>query len=270
MAGTTNPTGIQRPTPGATAGGEQRQGAQRRHRVEGVLWLVGLCVFVLSCFIMHAYHKAYPFDIAVTQAVQSVQYPAWARAVIEFPSQLNNPQASLIALSILSGGMLLLGVVFWRLKKVFLPWFQAAVFFVAAVMSSTGVNVLCDILVNRPRPNPQHDHIQVHTAIVPFPTYPSGHTEHDVVYYGFLLYLSFTRPVREWRYRWVLLPFQLYAVFDILMIGYSRIFMGDHWVTDVLGGYLEGALLLFLFIFLYRWATDLLARWHARRAQANL
>ena len=69
-----------------------------------------------------------------------------------------------------------------------------------------------------------------------------------------------TRPVREWKYRWLLLPLQLYAVFDILAIGHSRILEGDHWLTDVLGGYLEGALYLFFFIFLYRWVTDILAK----------
>ena len=66
--------------------------------------------------------------------------------------------------------------------------------------------------------------------------------------------------MREWRYHWLLLPLQIYAVFDILAIGFSRVLEGDHWFTDVLGGYLEGLLLLFFFIFLYRWTTDWLAR----------
>jgi membrane-associated phospholipid phosphatase len=67
-----------------------------------------------------------------------------------------------------------------------------------------------------------------------------------------------------------LLPFQLYAVFDIIAIGYSRIYLGDHWLTDVLGGYLEGAIYLFLFIFLYRWATGVIAKWLERRRSRNV
>jgi len=132
-------------------------------------------------------------------------------------------------------------------------------------MCSAGLNVVIDDLVARPRPDPHIEPIHVYTPIVPFPTYPSGHTEHDVAFYGFLLYLSFTRPVREWRYRWLLIPLQLYALFDILAIGYSRVLEGDHWLTDVLGGYLEGALYLLFFIFLYRWTTDLLAQRRARK-----
>ena len=140
--------------------------------------------------------------------------------------------------------------------------FLSGIFLVLTVMTSAGLNVLIDEIVGRPRPDPKVYHFHLYTPLVPFPTYPSGHAEHDVAFYGFLLYLSFTKPVREWRYRWLLLPFQLYAVYDILAIGYSRVLEGDHWLTDVLGGYLEGALDLFFFIFLYRLTTTWFARYY--------
>ena len=119
--------------------------------------------------------------------------------------------------------------------------------------------------MGRPRPDPKVYHFHLYTPLVPFPTYPSGHAEHDVAYYGFLLYLSFTKPVREWRYHWLLLPFQLYAVYDIVAIGYSRVLEGDHWLTDVLGGYLEGTLYLFVFIFLYRLTLTWFERYRAKK-----
>jgi len=159
--------------------------------------------------------------------------------------------------------MIVVGLVRHLRKLPSLGWFLAAVGLVVTVMSSAGVNVLLDIIIGRPRPDPHRYHFQLHTPLVPFPAYPSGHTEHDVAYYGFLLYLSFTKSVREWKYHWLLLPLQIYAVFDILDIGYSRIYEGDHWFTDVLGGYLEGVLLLFFFIFLYRFTTS----WFAKRRQ---
>jgi hypothetical protein len=47
-------------------------------------------------------------------------------------------------------------------------------------------------------------------STIPVHSFPSGHTETDVAYYGFLLYLSFTPPVRQWRYCNFLIPFQIF------------------------------------------------------------
>ena len=130
-------------------------------------------------------------------------------------------------------------------------WLQAGIGLVVTVLGASGIHGLVAILVGRPRPDPHHYPIHVYNSIVPFSTYPSGHTEHDIAYYGFLLYLSFSQPVRRWRYRWLLLPLQGFAIYDILFIGYSRILEGDHWFTDVLGGYLEGLVYLLFFLYLY-------------------
>lgn len=272
MSSTTNPKGMQIPTTSTTAGGENRRDVQRRHRVEVAFWFIGLIVFIISCVVIHAHPRPYPLDLAATQTVQGLHpFASWVDPVLMFPSVLNNPLPSTIALGLWLSFMLLMALIFWLKRRGWnaLSWLQAAVFLIATVMSSAGLNALVDDLVARPRPNPHTDHIHVYTPIVPFPTYPSGHTEHDIAYYGFLLYLSFTRPVRKWRYHWLLLPLQLYAVFDILAIGYSRILEGDHWLTDVLGGYLEGFIYLLFFIFLYRWITNLVAKWRAKRMEVQ-
>jgi len=39
----------------------------------------------------------------------------------------------------------------------------------------------------------------------------------------------------------------------ILLIGISRIYLGEHWASDVLGAYLLGTLTLIVTIQLYRW-----------------
>ncbi len=270
MSSTTNPSRLQKPTATTTAIGENRQVAQRRSTIEIVLWCIGLIVFIISCFVMHAHPEPFPIDIATTQFVQGL-HPSvsWINPVLEFPSILNNPIPSAIALYTWFGFMALVALIY-RLRRAMetaVSWFLTALFLLATVMSSAGINVLVDEIVGRPRPNPHTYPVHVYTPIVPFPSYPSGHTEHDVAYYGFLLYLSLVKPVREWKYRWLLLPLQLYAVFDILAIGYSRILVGDHWLTDVLGGYLEGILCLYFFIALYRWTRDWFAKRQAQKAQ---
>jgi membrane-associated phospholipid phosphatase len=267
MQNTTNPggQGIQMPTPTTTAGGENRQDAQRRHRVEAVLWIIGLLVLTASCFVIHAHPQPYSFDLAATHAVQGWHLPAWLLTLIVLPSIVNDPIFSETALGAWVAVLLLISLV-RRLRKLpALSWLMAGIFLAVTVSASAGLNVLLDEVVGRPRPNPKMYHFQLHTPLVPFPTYPSGHVEHDVAYYGFLLYLSFTKSVREWRFRWILIPFQIYAVFDLLDIGLSRIYEGDHWFTDVLGGYLEGAVYLFFFIFLYRLVTNWIARRHQRK-----
>jgi membrane-associated phospholipid phosphatase len=87
-----------------------------------------------------------------------------------------------------------------------------------------------------------------------------------MVFYGFLLYLSLTKPVRQWRYRWALLPLQIFAVINILIMGFARLWEGEHWLIDILGGYLDGAIWMVLFIFLYNWTTDRMRERRLRKA----
>jgi membrane-associated phospholipid phosphatase len=148
-------------------------------------------------------------------------------------------------------------------------WVQAAAGLIVTVAIASGLNFLLNTLVARPRPGSFGEPMRVESPS-PFFSFPSGHTEHDVAYYGFLLYLSFTQPVRAWRYRGVLLPFQIFCVVDLLAIGYSRILEGEHWLTDVLAGYLFGALWLWMCIFIYRWVSSSIAqRLHQRAAVSN-
>ena len=267
MYAKTNPKGqgLQVPTDRTTAGGEDRGDARKWYRIEAVFWIIGMIVFIVSCIIIHFHPQPYPIDIAATQTVQGLHLFPWLDAVLKLPSVLNDPVPSTIAIIAWSVGMIVVGLVRWLRKLPAALWFISGIFLILTVMTSAGLNVLFDDIVGRPRPDPRVYHFHLYTPLVPFPTYPSGHTEHDVVYYGFLLYLSFTKPVREWRYHWLLLPFQLYAVYDIVAIGYSRVLEGDHWLTDVLGGYLEGALYLVVFIFLYRLTLTWFERYRARK-----
>ena len=128
-----------------------------------------------------------------------------------------------------------------------------------------GLNRIFATIAARPRPSSPLMHVFMPEPGIP--SFPSGHVENDVVYYGFLLYLSLSKPVSRWRYRWLLIPFQLYAALNILLIGFSRVYEGSHWSTDVLGGYLSGALFLVLLIVLYRWSLDRMTTWYDKRQQ---
>jgi undecaprenyl-diphosphatase len=81
------------------------------------------------------------------------------------------------------------------------------------------------------------------------PSFPSGHTLHYTVFYGFLLFVVATNFKRSWPRAALLIIFALL----ILLVGPSRVYLGEHWPTDVLGGYLIGALCLGPLIGGYLW-----------------
>lgn len=64
-------------------------------------------------------------------------------------------------------------------------------------------------------------------------SYPSGHSMISVAIYGYLLYLAFTKiknRILKWLCSIILFIF-------ILSIGVSRIYVGVHYASDVLGGF---------------------------------
>jgi undecaprenyl-diphosphatase len=244
-----------------TSGGDQAPVSRGQRMFRVALWILGLIALVVLGVIVHLHKAPFPFELALMNTIQghhpvpclAIQQPhSPLEAALYDVSQLNNPIPSVIGGAIWLAAMLLLRL--WR----------QAITLLVAVLSVGGLFLVLTPLVARPRPTIQsgicvHDHY-------PYFSFPSGHVSHDVVTYGFLLYVTLSEPVRRWRYRWLLIPFQLLFVFDLLTIGYSRLLEGDHWPLDVLGGYILGILWLTLFIFLYRHFISRW-KWHRRTRQ---
>ncbi|HLG65865.1 MAG TPA: phosphatase PAP2 family protein [Ktedonosporobacter sp.] len=245
---------------------ETKQRKRRPLRVSSiVLWFAGLALLLVAGFIVHNHPATWPLEREAVNAIQGphpvpcpVNWHAnlWESQVAYFINTLNDP---IDAVVIPIGWMIVV-----MLFRLILQAFSLGI----AVLTSSFWWLGIEILVKRPRATAQ-DGVCVHRAINAF-SFPSGHVIHDVVLYGFLLYLSFSEPVRCWRYRWLLLPLQVAMVVYMLAVGYARLLAGEHHLFDVLGGYLAGLLWLFLCIFLYRWLTSLIERRHLRKkSQAN-
>lgn len=73
-------------------------------------------------------------------------------------------------------------------------------------------------------------------------SFPSGHASISVAFYGFAIYIAM-RFVRLWSTRINLLMLGLLIAF---LIGFSRLYLGVHYPSDVLAGYLVGTLGLML------------------------
>jgi membrane-associated phospholipid phosphatase len=107
------------------------------------------------------------------------------------------------------------------------------------LVSVAGSAIVCDIikeLVARPRP-PVYMHAVLETTY----SFPSSHATAAVALYGFLA-LSARHFVAK-RFAGV---FATSCVLLILAVGFSRLYLGVHYLSDVLAGYLLGALFVWL------------------------
>ena len=108
---------------------------------------------------------------------------------------------------------------------------RLVVFLIATSLGGGIVDSVVKIVVDRPRPLVDHP---VHEAFGK--SFPSGHSMSSVVCYGALL-LVFLPVLRTQRTRHVALAV---TVLLCLAIGFSRMLLGVHFLSDVLGGYVLG------------------------------
>lgn len=102
--------------------------------------------------------------------------------------------------------------------------FRSAGFWLFAVGGGAGWVLLLKWALQRPRP------IAIYHGVSGW-AFPSGHTTMSVVVFGFLAILLVRRFSPQWRW----LPFAVTLGYSLL-IAFSRIFLGAHWLSDVLGG----------------------------------
>lgn len=228
---------------------DQTSHRRQRRVLGGILWIIAVLAMIALAFFAHTHRQPMPFELAFSKDVQAIGFPAWVGTTFRFLTFLSDPRPDTIEVPI----VLVLFLLF--------RWFWQALFLALAVGVGNGVDALIGDVVGRPRPKPTMIHVDQKLI---FNSFPSGHSCHMMVFYGFLLYLTFTQPVRQSRYRWIAIPFQIWAIANILLMGFARIWEGEHWVTDVIGGYLDGAIWLVLFIFLYNLTME---KVHERRAK---
>jgi membrane protein DedA with SNARE-associated domain/membrane-associated phospholipid phosphatase len=105
---------------------------------------------------------------------------------------------------------------------------RTAGFWVLTVLGGLSGTQLLKWIIHLPRP------VDIYHGASSY-GFPSGHTTMSVVLYGFLAILLARRLAGRWR--WGLFSgVMLIAV----VIGISRLYLGAHWLSDVLGGFFIG------------------------------
>ncbi len=189
-------------------------------------------LFGLLAWFVH-FHPIIPVDIAITKEFQENQAP-W----------LNNSMAVVSYLGytpiLFTGLIALTAIIFW-----FVNLRLEAILVVAVSAASELLNGGIKLLVARPRPSTRLVDVLSHASGQSF---PSGHVMSYVAYFGLLFSLGVILLKRDrwWHYLILIIP----ALF-VILVGPSRIYLGDHWASDVLGAYLIGGIILGIALWIY-------------------
>jgi undecaprenyl-diphosphatase len=112
-----------------------------------------------------------------------------------------------------------------------------AAFLLLVVAGAQLLNVILKLAFHRPRPEFAFVHLETYS-------YPSGHAMVSTAIYGALAYLLWGR-LGSRRER-VLVP--AVTVLIVTVIGFSRLYLGLHYLSDVLAGVAGGATWLALIL----------------------
>jgi undecaprenyl-diphosphatase len=152
------------------------------------------------------------FDKAVFQLLQSLR-TSWGDSVMIGLTELGDT-AVVVPVTI--------AVLLWFLWK--RAW-RTSAYFLAAVGAASIFNTIIKVAVHRARPV---DDLYAGWSNFSF---PSGHSTENAVLYGFLAFLVCRRMPSARR-----IPVAFAAAVLIILIGFSRVYLGAHWFSDVAGG----------------------------------
>ncbi|GAC1639365.1 MAG: hypothetical protein NVS4B9_32200 [Ktedonobacteraceae bacterium] len=163
----------------------------------------------------------FPGDRSITMRLQKYQHP-WFRRFFYFVSEIGFAKYAVPETLVVAG-------IFWALR------FRLEAFFILLTSSSTLLNQIVKRVIKRPRPDQE---LVTVVRVINEPSFPSGHVMWYLNFYGLLIYLLAT----NWRSSRVRNSLISICTFLIGIIGPSRVYLGAHWPSDVMAGYVYGGL----------------------------
>lgn len=179
------------------------------------------------------------FDSRTSEFIHGLRSPALTEIMLLL-TELGDRTGYIIA------GSLLLLFFYFRYRSLIFPLQTGLVLIVAG-----GLNRWLKALIERPRP--EANSLLQESSL----SFPSGHAMGSVAFYGFLIYLTWRLSPKSPLLRWGISTLLLLL---ILAIGFSRVYLGVHYPSDVLAGYAAGAACLFIFIAIFSYVRYYYAR----------
>ena len=203
---------------------DREDNSARRRR----LWRLAAGGVILATLVAFAYAASvvdhFPGEVGASTWVQSWR-TGWLDGVMK--------AASLAGEVVVAGAIVLLVAIALTLKGRRAEGGLIA----AATLVAYGIRTVVKLVVARPRPSA--DLVEVIERADGY-SFPSGHVMHYVAFLGTLAFVL-TAAARPGVGRWLVRG----AVVVILAyVGLSRIYLGVHWLGDVVAGYAIGALVV--------------------------
>ncbi|MBO0589329.1 phosphatase PAP2 family protein [Sporosarcina sp. E16_8] len=178
------------------------------------------------------------FDTAVIGFVQGLEAP-WLTSIMKVFSWIGS--GLVVAAIALIGFIVLYFVLRYR---------HQAFLLIAVIAGSVILNRLLKIYFKRERP-------EIHRIMdAKGFSFPSGHSMMAFALYAIIAYIAW-RNVKTTASRVVLV---LFTAFMIIMIGTSRIYLGVHYPSDIVGGFVASALWATISISVYAYFQNERAR----------
>jgi undecaprenyl-diphosphatase len=180
-------------------------------------------------------------DLAATRALQRIDNPLFAQFMFAVSWIGFGPQNQVMPL-VLAG--------LFAARRL---WIEAL--WIVGSQAASVVTLTLKDLVDRARPSPE-----LVGVIAPLgdPSFPSGHVVQYTALFGTAFFLVYVLARPSTRRTAALSALAI----PIALVGPSRLYLGQHWLSDVLGGYAVAAMLLVPYCWAYaKWRLE------ARRRQ---
>lgn len=221
-------------TPGdaAGSGNSSRQRAAHRLRRAEVFYSVMFLAFSVLALFAH-FNAYFGWDVHGEQFLQSLSMPG-LDGLMRVVSLCGDKFIPFVLTTI----TVLLFIYFNRRSEA------------AGLLLSAGVGALVNSLLKFmiARPRPPAELVRVFRPLAT-KSFPSGHVSFYVCYFGFLFFVAYALlPRGSFTRRLALAACAL----PVALIGLSRVYLGEHWPSDVIGAYLASGLWLAFSLDLYR------------------